>query len=115
MQKIQEYLTFLSPEFIYVPFDKQELLSLPKSMEVFNNSLLGEKSDGKKIFSPISGKIIGMTQTNYNGFSSKSLVIENNFMDLRKKLNPVRDMKKIKKNEIVESLQKYGLDSKFFI
>lgn len=112
MKKAQEYITFLSPEFIYVPYDKQELLTLNKKGEVLNNSQLGTRSDGSKIFSPVSGIIIGTKQTEYNGYTSDSLVIENNFIDKREKLNPSRNLKKTKKSEIIASLDKYGLNQK---
>ena len=112
MKKAQEYITFLSPEFIYVPYDKEELLCLSRNRQVFNNSLLGTRSDGQKIFSPVSGRVIGKKNIFYNGFSSSALVIENNFIDKREKLNFTRDMSKTKKSEIVESLEKYGLSKK---
>ena len=112
MKKVQEYITYLSPEFIYMPYDNQDLLCLPKTGEVLHNGYLGTKNDGSKIFSPVSGKILGIKDTYYNGYNSKSLVIENNFMDKREKLNPLRNMNKVKKSEIIESLEKYGLNKK---
>ena len=112
MKKVQEYITFLSPEFIYVPYDREDLLTLKRNRQVLNNSLLGTNSNGKKIFSPVSGTIIGKKNIFYNGFNSSALVIENNFMEKREKLNPTRNMNKTKKSEIVESLTKYGLNKK---
>jgi len=102
----------LSPEFIYVPFDNQELLKFDKSRNVYHNGFLGTRNNGDKIFSPISGTIIGIKDTIYNGYTSKSLVIENNFIDKREKLNFTRNIKKTKKSDIVESLIKYGLNKK---
>jgi Na+-translocating ferredoxin:NAD+ oxidoreductase RnfC subunit len=112
MKKAQEYITYLSPEFIYVPFDNIELLTLSKNKKVFNNSLLGTKNDGSKIFSPVSGSVIGIRETKYSDFDSKALVIENDFIDKRVKLNHTRNMSKVKKSEIIESLEKYGLNKK---
>jgi len=112
MKKVQEYITFLSPEFIYIPFDNQELLSLNKKGEVYNNSYLGKRSDGSNIFSSVSGNIIGIRQTDYNGFTSNALVIENNFIDKREKLNFNKSISKIKKSEVITSLEKYGLNKK---
>ena len=66
-------------------------------------------NNGDKIFSPVSGKIIGTQVMQYNGYTSNALVIENNFMDRRDKLNPVRNINKLKKSEIIESLEKYKL------
>ena len=48
-KKVQEYITYLSPEFIYVPFDSMNLLKIKKSKTVFNNSCLGTMSDGRQI------------------------------------------------------------------
>ncbi len=112
MKKVQEYITYLSPEFIYVPFDNIELLHIKKSKLVYNNTFLGTTNDGKKIFSPVSGKIIGVKDMIYNNKNSKALVIENDFIDRREKLNPTRNMSKHKRSEIVESLEKYGLNKK---
>lgn len=112
MKKIQEYITYLSPEFIYVPFDNIELLHIKKSKLVYNNTFLGTTNDGSKIFSPVSGKIIGVKDMIYNNKNSKALVIENDFIDRREKLNPTRNMSKLKRSEIVESLEKYGLNKK---
>ena len=74
--------------------------------------MLGTRKNGEKIFSPVSGIVIGKKTTYYNGYSSTSLVIENNFMDKRVKLNPVKNITKLKKSEIVSSLEKYGLNKK---
>lgn len=112
MKKVQEYITYLSPEFIYVPFDNIELLNIKSNKLVYNNTFLGTKADGSKIFSPVSGKIIGVKDMVYNNVNSKALVIENDFIDKREKLNPTRNMSKLKRSEIVESLEKYGLNKK---
>lgn len=110
-KKIQEYITYLSPEFIYVPYDKMELLRIKKSKHVFHNMSLGTKSDGKPIFSPVSGNVIGVKEMLYKNGRQQSLVIENDFIDKKEKLNPLRNVSKLKKSEIVESLTKYGLES----
>ena len=110
-KKIQEYITYLSPEFIYVPFDNMELLRIKKSKIVYHNMSLGTRSDGKNIFSPVSGKIIGIKQMDYKNYRSNSLVIENNFIDKKEKLNYLKNISKLKKSEIIESLKKYGFES----
>ena len=60
-KKIQEYLTYLTAEYIYIPYDKEELLSLPKDKYTYNNSCLGTLSNGKKIFRIIVIKYIFLT------------------------------------------------------
>ena len=111
-KEIQEYITYLSPEFIYVPFDSADKLQLSKNKLVNHNTLLGERDNGKKIFSPVSGKVIGAKEMVYKRGKCKSLVIENDFIDKKEKLNPTRNLSKTKKSDIVESLKKYGLDNK---
>ena len=111
-KEIQEYITYLSPEFIYVPFDSIDKLQLSKNKFVNHNTLLGERDNGKKIFSPVSGKVIGAKEMVYKRGKCKSLVIENDFIDKKEKLNPTRNLSKTKKSDIVESLKKYGLDNK---
>ena len=100
-KKIQEYLTYLTAEYIYIPYDKEELLSLPKDKYIYNNSSLGTLSNGHKIFSPVSGKIIGISEMDYVDSLKKCLVIENDFIDRRSKLNPFKDISNIKKSDII--------------
>ena len=112
MKKTQEYITYLSPEFIYVPFDDESLLKIPKSRKVYHNGFLGTNSKNENLFSPVSGLIIGYRQSRYSNYESKSVVIENDFIDKREKLNPSRNINKIKKSDILISLSKYGLNKK---
>lgn len=111
-KEIQEYITYLTPEFIYVPFDSVEKLELSKNKMVNHNTLLGERDNGKKIFSPVSGRVIGTSKMSYKNGDFNSLVIENDFIDKKERLNPTRNLSKTKKSDIVESLKKYGLDNK---
>jgi len=111
-KKVQEYITYLSPEFIYIPFDDIELLQIKKNKLVYNNLYLGNTKDGKKIFSPVSGKIIGISEMDFKNGKSNTLVIENNFIDKREKINSVRNLNKVKKSDIVASLEKYNLNKK---
>lgn len=112
MKKTQEYITFLTPEFVYVPFDDEKLLKINSQRKVYHNGYLGTKTNNDKIFSPASGTILGIKNSVYNNYTSNSLVIENDFMDKREKLNASRDINKIKKSEVIESLTKYGLNKK---
>lgn len=108
-KKIQEYITYLSPEFIYIPFDDVKLLRIKKSKIVYHNTSLGIGKFGKQIFSPVSGRVIGVKEMVYKSFKSNSLVIENDFIDKKEKPTPLRNVSKLKKSEIIESLKKYGL------
>ncbi len=111
-KEIQKYITYLSPEFIYVPFDRMDLLHIKRSKLVQNNYYLGQNNDGKRLFSPVSGKIIGTREMSFLNKKSNTLVIENNFIDKREKLNPFKSISKLKKADIIESLAKYNLNKK---
>lgn len=110
--KNKEYITYLSPEFIYIPFDQMDLLKIKKSKMVYNNSCLGKLNDGKNIFSPVSGRIIGIKEMTFNEKKSNCLVIENDFIEKREKLNPSINISKVKKSDIKEQLIKYNLSKK---
>lgn len=109
---VNEYITYLSPEFIYVPFDNTELLKIKSDRKVYNNTYLGDNTDNSKIFSPVSGEIKGIVDMNYTKGLSKSLLIENDFTDKREKLNFTKNVGQLKKSEIIESLEKYNLNKK---
>lgn len=111
-KEVQEYITYLTPEFIYVPFDSVDKLIIPESKMVNHNTLLGERENGNKIFSPVSGKIVGTNNMSYKDGNKNSLIIENDFIDKKERLNPTRNLSKTKKSDIVESLKKYGLLNK---
>ena len=64
-KKVQEYITYLSPEFIYVPFDNMETLRIKKSKTVYHNMSLGTRNDNSYIYSPVSGRIIGIKEMDF--------------------------------------------------
>jgi len=111
-KQVQEYLTFYSPEYIFIPFDETEKLKLRRDKVVLNNMILGYYNDETPIISPVSGKILGIKKSNYLDGERNSLVIENDFIDKRNKLNPFLDISNIKKTEINETLKKHGLYKK---
>lgn len=111
-KNIQEYLTYYSPEYIYIPFDNIENLKLRKDKIVLNNMLLGVLDNNSSIFSPVSGKVLGTKKSNYIDGEKNSLVIENDFIDKRDKLHPFVEISKIKKTDINLTLEKYGLYQK---
>ena len=95
-----------------IKYDQIDLLKIKKSKKITYNGLLGTKSDGNNIFSPVSGNIVNIKEMEFASGKKNTLVIENDFMDRREKLNPARDMSKVKKSDIIASLEKYGLRKK---
>ena len=64
----------------------------------------------KKIKFILLGALSALALTSCSLFNDNDIVIENNFMDRRDKLNRVRNVNKLKKSEIIESLNKYKLN-----
>jgi len=89
-----------------------ENLALRKDRVILNNMCLGTLEDGTSIYSPVSGKVLGLKKSNYLSGEKDSLVVENDFIDKREKLNPFIEMSKIKKSDINKVLEKYGLFQK---
>ncbi|NLC48345.1 MAG: hypothetical protein GX758_03180 [Tenericutes bacterium] len=112
MKKMQEYISYLTPEYLYIPFNNIENLKIKKNKIVYHNMFLGTLNDETKIYSPASGKIIGLKEVNLLSGKTQSLVIENDFIDKKEKLNAVKNINKLKKADIIESLSNYGFNQK---
>lgn len=108
-KNIKEYTTYLSPEYIYIPYDDVNLLKLNKNRKVYNNLFLGNLKNGNNIFSPVSGEVISAKEMTFTSGNKNCLVIENDFIDKRAKLNPSINISKVKKSEIKNQLIKYNL------
>ena len=108
-KKTYEYLTFYSPSFVYIPYDNIENLSIRKDKKIYNNSIIGTRKDNSNIFSDVSGVLAGSMKMNYLSGHSEALIIENDFMDRKKVLNPYKDISSLNKNEINDLLIKHGL------
>lgn len=107
--KTYEYLTYYSPSFIYIPYDNIDTLNIRKDKKVFNNMHLGTRKDNSNIFSSVSGIIVGSKKMNYLDGTYDSLIIENDFIERRKKISPFKELSMLNKNEINDLLIKYGL------
>lgn len=112
IKKVQEYITYLTPEYLYIPFNNIEKLRIKKNKIVYHNMFLGMFDDDNKIYSPVSGKIIGIKEVDLVNGKTQSLVIENDFIDKKEKLNPTKNINKIKKTDIIESLNNFGFHKK---
>ena len=89
---------------------RMELLKIKSSKVVLNNTFLGNMEDGRNIFSPVSGKVLGIKEMFFNDKKSNCLVVENDFIDRREKLNPSRSISKMKKSELKEITPKSIFD-----
>ena len=92
-KKKDEYITYFTPEYIYIPFDNQDLLSFNNNMEVYNNSYLGKRKIDTVITN--SEKVSKTLLKKYETKEQKDLVpndIENvKITNIRKPLVTIAD------------------------
>ena len=80
-KNIQEYLTYVTPKFVFVPFDDMTKLRIKRNKIVFNNMFLGVFNNNDNIYSPVSGNIIGIKEMNTNtaSYIDKVLSVDEEF------------------------------------
>jgi electron transport complex protein RnfC len=116
-KQIKEYL---NPDYIYIPYPENSILNIKNNEEIFKNSVILENNQ-QKIYSPISGTVIGLCENIVDNKKIKTIVIENNFKESLKKITPYqKDFNKITKEELKEKLNllniyKDNLDGKIMI
>ena len=104
--KIEKLLT---TDYIYIKYNKEYKLYFKDGEEVYKNDLLLE-NDIKKIYSPVSGKILGLTNIN----NIKYLVIENNYKDkVKNKKYNKKNIQNYTKNELVNLINEYNVLDNF--
>ena len=74
--KVKEITNFLTSDYIYIPFKNGMKLDKKDRDYIYKDELL-LSDDNKKIYSTVSGNILGLTKIN----NKKYIVIENDFKD----------------------------------
>lgn len=108
------YLSFMTPDYLYVPFDNKDSLKIPRNKNVHCGSLLGSNLNTDKIYSPASGSLIGVKSLMTSSGLRNVLIVENDFRDKRQKVvGSKRDITVYKKRETNEILNTFNLDRNF--
>lgn len=107
------YLSYMMPEYLYIPFDNKESLKLPKNKVVHCGSFLGTQLNSENIFSPASGMLIGVKSLMTSKGLSNVLILENDYRDKRKKINGLKNIDSYKKRETKAILSSFNLDRNF--
>ena len=90
------FVSVMTSEFIYIPFNDKTDLSI-KNLMVKKNELINVKD---KIYSPVSGKAYAYTEIPSLNGNAKSLIIENDFLDTMDNTFQVENIYKIDKDKI---------------
>lgn len=108
------YLSFMTPDFLYVPFDDKESLKLQKNKKVYCGAFLGTFLNLNKIYSPVSGSLIGAKSLMTSKGMSEVLIIENDYKDKKHKLcGSKKDITSFKKEDAKLLLEEINLNRDF--
>lgn len=104
---------FLNPDYLYIPIEDGFELNIKTGSMIFKEDILLKNND-KYIYSPISGKVIGKTESmKLNNKKSECIVLENDFREkVNKKKGTIKYINEYKKEEILELIYKYNACNK---
>lgn len=103
-----EIETFLTSDYIYIPYVFKEKINLNSDGYVFKNDVIYDN-----YYSPVSGKACGLTEIFGIGGVKKTVIVENDFIDkVKPKEFCVKDLYDINKEIVVNSVNKYIKDNK---
>ena len=91
------FVSVMTSEFIYIPYDDKSDLSI-KNLMVKKNELINVKDN---ICSPVSGKAYAYTEIPSLNGNAKSLIIENDFLDTMDNTFQVESIYKIDKEPTI--------------
>ena len=110
----EKFEVFNTPTYIYVPYDSVEKLTLRKTGTVYINEYLGVMGASKKIYSSVSGRIMGTKKVNVNGSLVNALVIENDYKDKYLKIKVGKEnFDNYKRKDANEIFDLFNIDGKF--
>jgi hypothetical protein len=100
-----ECISFLTPDYIYIPFNKEEDLCIPRNKYIHCESNIGNDYN---IFSSVSGSVLGIKKMNSVNGEVNSLVVANDYMDKRKVLSGgKKNISKYTKTELISLLKAF--------
>lgn len=98
-----EIETFLTSDFIYIPYISKENIKLNNDGYVFKNDLISEDN-----YSTVSGNVLGLTEIYGIGGVKKTIIIENDFKDKVSKKNiSIKDLYELDKDYVKNITDKY--------
>lgn len=100
---------YLVPEYIYIPIGDNEI-KLTK-----NQYILKEEEIFDRVYSSVSGNVIGITKMLIDGNDTSCLVIENDYCENVESIKGnKKNIRTLKKSGIIDLIKKIGFDEKYF-
>ncbi len=107
------FISYITPKYVYLPIYSKENLNIRRDKKVFVGSIVGQYKNNN-IYSPVSGKIVGVQEMNFCNEKILSLVIENNYLSKAQKIKGFRKIiSNYTKKDANMLLEKYGLKRNF--
>lgn len=107
----EEIEDFLNPDYIYIPLQEGDVVGVSIGKKIQKEDLLIKN---RKVFSPISGKYIGQTDSMYiDNKSVRCLVLENDFKEeTSKKKGAAKYINEYSKEELIDYIDTYAVCDK---
>lgn len=110
----EKFEVFNTPTYVYVPYDSVDKLTLRKTGAVYMNEYIGVMGANKKIYSPVSGRIMGTKKVNIDGSLVNALVIENDYKDKYLKIKVGKEIyDDYKRKDANAIFDLFNIDGKF--
>ena len=105
----KEVFEFLNPDHVYIPIEPGFELNVKTSSSIYMEQVL-LSNDNKKIYSPVSGKVLGKTTSmQLNNQALECIVISNDFKENIKKKSPAtKYINEYSKDQINDLITKYN-------
>lgn len=100
----KEIKDFLAPGYVYVPFYRNYELLVKNHDELTMNDILLRK-ENNIIYSPISGKVVGLCDMIVDNKNMNCIVIENDYMENGKIINSQKNITNIPKEELIKRIK----------
>lgn len=107
----EEIEDFLNPDYIYIPLEEGDIPSISIGKKILKEDLLIKN---RKVFSPISGKYIGQTESMYvDNKNVRCMVLENDFKEqTAKKKGATKYINEYTKEELIDYIDTYAVCSR---
>lgn len=110
----EKFEVFNTPTYVYKQYDSVDKLNLRKTGTVYMNEYIGLMGANKRIYSPVSGKIIGTKKVNVDGSLVNALVINNDYKDKCLKIKVGKEIfDNYKRKDANAIFDLFNIDGKF--
>lgn len=99
---------FLNPDYIYIPLEENDAIAVSIGKKILKEDILIKN---RKVFSPISGKYIGQTDSMLvNNQAVRCMVLENDFQEkTAKKSGAIKYINEYTKEELLNYINEYAI------